>query len=381
MKKFDKIKLKNESGGNYTKTYRDVIDIVVVSDYSIEVQHFVDILSEKCYKVRMVNTKNDVIEAIKNLLPNLIIIDVSKQEIVSYDVFSMLKSNDRTKSIPIIALNTLSEMIDKTKIFSIGAADYITKPFNRSEIYSKVNTHITIRKLQFELEEKNKSFNKLVNEKVLEISNAQLSTILAMTKLAESRDDDTGKHIERIQSYVELLSRYMSLKPKYREKITKDFIYNIVHSSPLHDIGKVAISDNILLKPDKLTDTEFNIMKKHTVIGSQNLISVMKIYPQNLFVKMGIDISRSHHERWDGRGYPDGLRGEQIPMCARIMAIADVYDALRSERVYKKPISHAESAQIMSEQKGTHFDPEIFECFMEIQDEFDRINVNKQNNA
>lgn len=359
--------------------YNEFADITIIYNNITGLQYLLDIFIEKCYIVKTLNITNLTADVAKKLSTDLIILDVSKQDMVSYDTCMTLKAMPETRNIPIIVVNALSEKIEKNKVFSLGAADYITKPFNRIEIYSKVNTHITMRKLQFELEEKNKRLNKMVNEKVREISNAQLSTILAMTKLAESRDDDTGKHIERIQDYVKLLSKYMSIKPRYKHIITSDFVYNIVNSSPLHDIGKVAISDNILLKPHKLTNTEFDIMKTHTVIGSQNLISVMKMYPQNSFIKMGIDISRSHHERWDGLGYPDKLKEDQIPMCARIMAIADVYDALRSERVYKKPFSHHESVKIMREQRGTHFDPLILDCFIEIHDEFNDINIKKQN--
>lgn len=225
-----------------------------------------------------------------------------------------------------------------------------------------------MRELMIKYSELSNSFEELVEEKVKEISESQMATIFALVKLAESRDDDTGKHIERTAKLCKLLARLLSKTPKYKDKIDTSFINNIYYASPLHDIGKVGIPDNILLKPGKLTKEEFEIMKTHTSIGYNTLLEVGNIYNQNSFIKQGMEISRSHHEKWDGSGYPEGLKGEEIPLSGRIMAMVDVYDALRSKRVYKEAFNHERSLQIIIEGRGKHFDPFLTDIFAENQD-------------
>ncbi|MDA3897039.1 MAG: HD domain-containing protein [Desulfobacteraceae bacterium] len=210
-------------------------------------------------------------------------------------------------------------------------------------------------------------------EKVREISESQLTTIRALTKLAESRDDETGHHIERTQAFCKLLAEKIRENSRYSASIDDTYINNLYHASPLHDIGKVGILDNILLKPGKLTPEEFDIMKTHTVIGANTLQTARSKYPKNSFINMGIAITRSHHEKWNGSGYPDGLSGEDIPLCARIMAVSDVYDALRSKRPYKPAFSHEKSCEIIMEGSGWHFDPAVINAFHAVKTQFAEI--------
>jgi len=203
-----------------------------------------------------------------------------------------------------------------------------------------------------------------------EILEAQMATIYSLVKLSESRDDDTGAHLERVSVFCELLANLRSI-PKYRDYINDDYIDNLTKASPLHDIGKVGIPDEILLKPGKLTEAEFEIMKKHTTIGADTLKEVKKRYPNNKFLELGVNITLYHHEKWDGTGYPHGLAGEAIPLSARIMAVIDVYEALRSKRVYKDTYSHQESLEIIKQGAGTFFDPEIVDVFVQNQAEFE----------
>lgn len=212
----------------------------------------------------------------------------------------------------------------------------------------------------------------LVNEKVNEISKAQMATIFALVKLAESRDDETGNHVERTATLCRLMAIYLRKYTKYKALIDDAFIENIYNASPLHDIGKVGIPDGILLKKGRLTAEEFEIMKNHVIIGYETIKEVYSQYKGNSFLEMGMDITISHHERWDGTGYPYGLKGEEIPISGRIMAIVDVYDALRSKRVYKEAYSHAKSLQLISKQRGKHFDPIIVDVFMEYHEDFKR---------
>jgi len=206
-----------------------------------------------------------------------------------------------------------------------------------------------------------------------ELSEAQIATIFSMVKLAEYRDNDTGGHIERVAASCRSLARLLSRVPGYQDLINEDFIDNIFKASPLHDIGKVGIPDNILLKPGKLNAREFDIMKTHADLGYNTLLEVYRQYPNNRFLKLGINIVRYHHEKWNGTGYPLGLQGTDIPLAARIMAIVDVYDALRSKRVYKAPLSHEESIEIIRQGAGEDFDPEIAQVFIENESEFRRI--------
>lgn len=205
---------------------------------------------------------------------------------------------------------------------------------------------------------------------------AQEAIIFGLARLAEHRDHNTGYHLERIRSYCKALAERLSRKKKFRKIVTDDFIQMLYRTAPLHDIGKVGIPDYILLKKDKLTDPEFEIMKSHTVIGYQTLNSILQQYGDMQFLQMGIEITYCHHERWDGHGYPRGLKGMEIPLSAQILAIADVYDALTTERSYKEAFSHEESLEIMKKERGKHFSPEIFDVFLEITDVFAEIRNN-----
>ncbi|MBR1753705.1 HD domain-containing protein [bacterium] len=201
----------------------------------------------------------------------------------------------------------------------------------------------------------------------------QMETIFSLAKLAQSRDDDTGEHLTRVQNYCRILSEELAKNSPYSQLIDNDFITDIVNASTLHDIGKVGISDLILLKNAKLTEDEYEVMKTHTIIGAQTLEDVHSKFGDNSFIRMGKIIARSHHERWDGKGYPDGLSGEHIPLPARIMAIADVYDALSTKRVYKDAFPQEKCVQIIKEGRGTQFDPYIVDAFLRVADKFDDV--------
>lgn len=236
--------------------------------------------------------------------------------------------------------------------------------------YGTIQDITELKKAEDELEKYSKHLEKLVEEKVQEISASQMATIYALIRLSESRDDDTGTHIERTAGFCRLLAEKARSCSQYSVEIDDKFITTIYKASPLHDIGKVGIPDSILLKPGKLTDMEFSVMKTHVQIGFQTLANVGQQYDRNEFLKMGMDIALYHHEKWNGSGYNKGLSGENIPLSARIMAIADVYDALRSKRVYKEAFSHEKSLEIMIFSKGSHFDPVLIELFFQANEEF-----------
>jgi len=208
---------------------------------------------------------------------------------------------------------------------------------------------------------------------VREISDAQQATIFALAKLAEQRDEDTGRHLERVREFCRLLAERLGDGSPYSHYITPEFVDCIQHASPLHDIGKVAIPDRILLKPGPLNPEEFEIMKTHTVLGAENLQQVYNLYSGNTFIGMGIEIALYHHERWNGTGYPDGLVGRNIPLPARIMAVADFYDALRSDRCYRKGYGHEKVRMMLLQGDGTHFDPELVKAFLSLEEQFQDI--------
>jgi len=305
-------------------------------------------------------------------LPDLILLDVMMPGMDGYEVCSHLKKDERLKEIPVIYLSALTDTKDKVKAFEQGGVDYIEKPFQFEEVRARVDTHLKLRYFQRELEAHNNNLKQMVEEKVKEISESQIATIFAMAKLAESRDNDTGDHLKRIQFFCGLIAKKLSQHPEYKGKINAEFIDILQKASPLHDIGKVGIRDVILLKPGKLTTEEFEEMKEHTTIGSNTLEEVYQKYPGNYFVKIGIEIAESHHEKWDGSGYPKGLCGDEIPLSARIMALVDVYDALRSKRVYKEAYSKEKTRGIIIQGSGKHFDPLIVEVFLEFEEEFDK---------
>ncbi|MDR0468742.1 MAG: HD domain-containing protein [Peptococcaceae bacterium] len=213
----------------------------------------------------------------------------------------------------------------------------------------------------------------LVQEKVNEISASQVATIHALVKAAESRDDDTGTHIERTSSFCRLIAEKLYEDEYKPNTIDEVYAENIAKASPLHDIGKVGIMDAILLKPSRLTPDEFEVMKTHVDIGHDTLVSVQTMYPGNVFLKYGIEIAKYHHEKWDGSGYMRGLAGEEIPLSARIMALSDVYDALRSKRIYKDAYSHDKTCTIITEGRGSHFDPVLVDIFLDNHSYFDEI--------
>ena len=236
-----------------------------------------------------------------------------------------------------------------------------------------MRAQLDLRFLQKALQELNASLQQKVEEQVREISEAQLILITAMTKLVEARDDATGGHIERTRRLCRFVAESLRAKPEYRGSVDEDFIENIYNASPLHDIGKVAIKDSILLKPGKLLPEEFEEMKKHTTIGKEYLGRALEKSPGNKYLKIGMEIAGNHHEKWDGSGYPAGLSGQAIPLSARVMALVDVYDALRSKRVYKDCFSQEKTVSIITEGKGRHFDPGLVEVFLENEKEFDRL--------
>jgi putative two-component system response regulator len=307
--------------------------------------------------------------------PDLILLDIMMPEMDGYEVCRLLKADNKTRDIPIIFLTAKTEVIDETLGFELGASDYITKPISPPIVLARVETHLAVKRMQDFLKDKNTYLASEVNKRTAEIMAIQDVTINAMASLAETRDNETGNHIRRTQHYVKVLAEKVRFNPRFAHFLNDDKTIELLFkSAPLHDIGKVGIPDRILLKPGRFEPEEFEIMKTHTTLGRDAILQAEKDLGVEMpFLKYAKEIAYSHQEKWDGSGYPEGLSGDDIPISARLMAVADVYDALISRRVYKAPMPHEKAVEIIKEGKGTHFDPDMADAFLELQDEFKKI--------
>lgn len=306
--------------------------------------------------------------------PDLILLDVMMPEMDGYETCKRLKSNPATAEIPVIFLTAKSQVSDEEMGLKLGAVDYISKPVSPPIVLARVATQLNLVKARNLLQDQNKHLEKLVQDRTRKLAKMQDAIIMAMASLAETRDNETGNHIRRTQNYVAALARKLKHLPRFSSELTEENIELLYKSAPLHDIGKVGIPDNILLKPGKLDSDEFEIMKMHTTYGRETILSVERYLGEsNEFLRFAREITYSHQEKWDGSGYPENLSGDAIPISARLMAVADVYDALISKRVYKPAFSHEEAIDIMRKGRGSHFDPDILDVFLKITDEFREI--------
>jgi putative two-component system response regulator len=351
--------------------------ILVVDDTPANLQVLVSALQARGHQVRPVLDGRLALEVARRDPPALVLLDINMPEMSGFEVCAEFKKDPRLAEIPIIFLSANVSAEDKVHAFALGGVDYVTKPFHVEEVHARVEAHLKIRQLQRELDRHNHELEGTVRAQVFELSRSVLATITALAKLAECRDEDTGNHVVRVQHYCRALARRLAQDGLFGTVIDEAFIDNIFHASVLHDVGKVGISDAILLKPGRHTPAEFEIMKTHSAIGADTLAAVLDAHPHNAFVRMGVEVARSHHERWDGSGYPDGLAGDAIPLAARIVSLADQYDALRNKRPYKAPFDAATTHRILTEgderSRPTHLDPRVLLAYTAIAPAFDAI--------
>jgi putative two-component system response regulator len=304
-------------------------------------------------------------------LPDLILLDVVMPGMDGYEVCRRLKADPATAAIPVIFLTVRSEIEDEREGFAAGCVDYITKPVSPPILEARVKTQLALKTTQDFLRDQNAFLEAEVERRTRELRMIQDVTIMAMASLAETRDNETGNHIRRTQNYVAALARRLQARGSYPGELTDDAIELIRKSAPLHDIGKVGIPDSILLKPGRLTPEEWEIMKTHTTLGRDAILAAEKLISvPSSFLRYAREIAHYHHEKWDGSGYPEGLGGERIPISARLMAVADVYDAFISRRVYKPAYTHEMAVEYIRESRGRHFDPDMVDAFLAIQEDF-----------
>lgn len=318
------------------------------------------------YDVRVAMDGPGALELLEHETVDLVLLDIVMPEMDGHEVFRRMKENPRTRGISVIFLTGLNEVEDEAHGLAMGAVDYITKPFKPALLRARVSNQLELKLYRDRLED-------LVRERTAEIELVQHVTIESLACLAEYRDPETGMHIRRTQHFVLELAQSLRQLPKYADTLDDTYIENLYRSAPLHDIGKVGVPDAILQKPGKLTEDEFEEMKKHTIYGHDTLAAAEKQLGSNSFLRVAREMAQTHHERWDGTGYPGGLRGEDIPLCGRIMAVADVYDALISKRRYKPSFTHEDALNILREGRGKHFDPELVDAFLTVADRAEAI--------
>jgi len=306
--------------------------------------------------------------------PDLILLDVMMPDIDGYEVIKRLNDDPATCDIPVIFVTALDSVGDEETGLKLGAVDYVTKPVHAAILHARVRTHLHLKRVRDQIAEQNQSLEAEVHRRLQQTQRVQDVSLRALSSLAATRDNETGAHILRTQGYVNLLCNELASRGRYPELLTEDGIRNITLAAPLHDIGKVGIPDRILLKPGKLDAAEWETMQTHARLGAEAIRrAIGESDAENAdygFLDAAIEIAERHHEKWDGSGYPDGLAEEQIPLSARMMALADVFDALISKRVYKKAFSLEETAQIITDGRAKHFDPELVDIFLSVRPRF-----------
>ena len=332
-------------------------NILVVDDDAIAAEMLCHALSQFGYSTAVALNGAEAIEYVRTGQYRIVISDVEMPKMNGIELCREIRRRNSCGYIYLILLTGRSDTESVVEGFEAGADDYIAKPFHPSELKMRIRA----------------------GERVLAAECRDLM-IFALAKLADSRDNETGGHLERIREYCRILCTELATWPEYENTIDGIYIQSIYETSPLHDIGKVGIPDRILLKPGRLTKEEFAIMTQHAKIGGDTLQAAADTRPDAVFLAMACQIAMTHHERWDGSGYPNGLAGEDIPLCGRIVAIADVYDALTSHRIYKPAYTHERAVQIISDGAGSHFDPAMVKAFLKLQKEFLKVKNDLEDN-
>jgi len=348
--------------------------LLVVDDTPDNLMLMTDLLKDR-YRVKAANSGEKALRVLQgDTLPDLILLDVMMPGLSGHEVAQQLKRDPRTRDIPIIFLTAMAATEDEIHGLELGAVDYITKPIRPALVLARVDTQLKLKAAADFLRDHSDYLEKEVARRTLEVIAIQDVAIQAMASLAETRDNETGNHIRRTQHYIKVLAEHLRDHPRFSHFLTGDTIALLFKSAPLHDIGKIGIPDHILLKPGRYTEEEFEIMKTHTTLGRDAIQHAEdQLGMRAEFLSLAKEIAYSHQEKWDGSGYPQGLAGDDIPISARLMAVADVYDALISRRVYKAGMPHGQAVEIIRQGRGTHFDPDICDAFLDCLDQFQTI--------
>jgi len=347
--------------------------ILIADDEKFYIDVLVDLLKEDYKTVVAKNGEQALRRAVCDPPPDLILLDVLMEGMDGYEVCQRLKVNPATQSIPVIFLTVKGEVADELRGLELGAVDYISKPMSPPIVCARISTHLALNKARKALANQNQLLEQKVRERTEQLERTKYAAIFCMASLVEARDNETGKHLQRTQNYVRILAEELKSHPRFTHYLDEHTITLLYKTAPLHDIGKVGVPDRILLKVGKLTPEEWELMKKHPEYGYEALVRAEQEIGTTDFLQLAKEIIYAHHEKWDGSGYPRGLKGDEIPIPGRLMAIADVYDALISRRVYKDPFPHENAVAMICQATGHHFDPDIVKAFIERQEEFKQI--------
>ena len=341
--------------------------ILVVDDDTANLALAQKILGKE-YRIAAANSGAVAFKYLENKCPDLILLDINMPDMDGFQVMDKLREMERFSHVPVIFLTADNDPETETKCFATGAVDFVVKPFIPDVLMSRVKKTLELENYRTGLEKMIEEQTRIITARTRRISQIQEQIIMGMATLIETRDNSTGKHVKNTKTYVRMIANELKERGLFAEELTDDYIVNVCKAAPLHDVGKIKISDAILRKPARLNEEEYNAMKLHTVYGKEIINEIIGGVEDPDYVKIAEDIAMYHHERWDGTGYPIGLKGEDIPLCARIMALADVFDALYEERCYKEPIRPVyKIMQTLKEGKGTQFDPVITEVFISME--------------
>ncbi len=353
----------------------DIQPTILIVDDTPENLTVLGELLQPAYRVRVaVSGQRALRIAVSEPKPDLILLDVMMPGMDGYVVLDILRQDVRTRDIPVIFVTAMDTTQDEQLGLDLGAVDYITKPIRPAIVLARVHTQLELKRARDCLRDQNSFLEAEVAQRMGENLLIQEVSIHALAHLAETRDPETGNHLRRTQEYVRTLARYLQPHPRFAHFLSDRNIETLARSAPLHDIGKVGIPDHILLKPGKLTPDEWEIMKTHARLGSDAIEQAERDVDQPVeFLVLAKEITRWHHERWDGGGYPDGLAGDEIPISARLMTLADVFDALICRRVYKPPMPFTQARDMIAAERGRQFDPDVTDAFLSIFDAFQTI--------
>ena len=348
-------------------------NILIIDDVSSNLMALTDIVRDAGFTVRPVANVRHAMMAVEAGLPDLILLDVTMPHMNGFEYCRILKKDTKTRDIPVIFISALNSPEDRIKGFECGGSDYVSKPVEKTEVLLRIDMHLRMYRLRQELSNSNKKLHTIVARQLRQIEDERRNMVLALATLTESKDYETGSHLDNIAANSRLIAMGLSFTRKYEKLITTDFINMIEAASKLHDIGKIAISDRILQKEGHLNERERQIMMTHTTAGIDALKKIYSDNMENGFIRMAMDIAHYHHEKWNGKGYPSGLKGTQIPLAARIMAVVDAYDALVSERCYKPAFSHVGAVHIIKAEAGISFDPDVVDIFCRLEKQLKRV--------
>ena len=347
--------------------------ILIVDDNASNLESAQKLLGKE-YRIAAAKSGAAALKYLDRNIPDLILLDIIMPEMDGFSLMEKLKADPKLAQIPVIFLTADDDPETETKCFAYGAVDFVKKPFLPNVLRSRVNKTIELEKYRSSLETMVQEQADIISQRSKRISNIQEQVIMSMAALIESRDHSTGNHVTNTKNYVHMISMKLKESGLFQDTLTEEYIQNLCKAAPLHDVGKIKTPDAILKKPGRLTPDEFVVMKDHTIYGKEIIHNIIGGIEDPEYVLLASDIAMYHHERWDGIGYPAGLKGEEIPLCARIMALADVFDALYEERCYKKPVRPVSKVMtILKENAGTQFDPVITDVFVSMEEEISRL--------